>query len=39
VGAGSVITEDVDADALAVARAPQKQKSQWAKSFKNRKKH
>jgi bifunctional UDP-N-acetylglucosamine pyrophosphorylase/glucosamine-1-phosphate N-acetyltransferase len=36
-GAGSVITEDVDADALAVARAPQKQKLQWAKTFRNRK--
>lgn len=39
VGAGSVITEDVDTDALAIARPQQKQKSQWAKSFRNRKKH
>jgi len=38
-GAGSVITEDVDADALAVERSPQKQKAHWAKSFRNRKKN
>jgi bifunctional UDP-N-acetylglucosamine pyrophosphorylase/glucosamine-1-phosphate N-acetyltransferase len=39
VGAGSVITENVDSGALAVARGPQKQKPGWAKSFRNRKKH
>jgi len=39
VGAGSVITEDVDADALALTRAVQKQKAQWAKAFRRRKKH
>jgi bifunctional UDP-N-acetylglucosamine pyrophosphorylase/glucosamine-1-phosphate N-acetyltransferase len=37
IGAGSVITEDVEADALALTRAPQKQKQQWAKTFRNRK--
>ena len=36
-GAGSVITEDVENDALAIARAPQKQKQNWAKSFRNKK--
>jgi bifunctional UDP-N-acetylglucosamine pyrophosphorylase/glucosamine-1-phosphate N-acetyltransferase len=39
VGAGSVITEDVEADALAVARAPQKQKTHWAKALRNRRKN
>jgi bifunctional UDP-N-acetylglucosamine pyrophosphorylase/glucosamine-1-phosphate N-acetyltransferase len=37
VGAGSVITEDVESDALAVSRAQQKQKPGWAKAFRNRK--
>jgi len=37
IGAGSTISEDVEPDALAIARAPQKQKSGWAKSFRNRK--
>ncbi len=39
IGAGSVISEDVEADALAVTRSPQKQKLQWAKSFRHRKSH
>ena len=33
-GSGSVITGDVDADALAVGRAPQVQKLGWAKRFR-----
>jgi bifunctional UDP-N-acetylglucosamine pyrophosphorylase/glucosamine-1-phosphate N-acetyltransferase len=36
VGAGSVITEDVEADALAVERAEQKGVSGWAKRFRER---
>ena len=35
--AGSVITEDVDADALAVARGVQMEKPGWAKAFRERK--
>ena len=35
--AGSVITEDVAADALAVARGQQTQKPGWAKAFRERK--
>jgi bifunctional UDP-N-acetylglucosamine pyrophosphorylase/glucosamine-1-phosphate N-acetyltransferase len=36
VGAGSVITSDVEADALAVARGQQQTKSGWAKRFRER---
>ncbi|MGN6515980.1 MAG: bifunctional UDP-N-acetylglucosamine diphosphorylase/glucosamine-1-phosphate N-acetyltransferase GlmU [Rhizomicrobium sp.] len=36
--AGSVITKDVEADALAVARGDQKQISGWAEKFRARKK-
>jgi bifunctional UDP-N-acetylglucosamine pyrophosphorylase/glucosamine-1-phosphate N-acetyltransferase len=36
-GAGSVITKDVEADALAVTRGEQKQISGWAKAFRARK--
>ena len=36
VGAGSVITRDVDADALVVARAPQKGRAGWAARFRAR---
>jgi bifunctional UDP-N-acetylglucosamine pyrophosphorylase/glucosamine-1-phosphate N-acetyltransferase len=36
VGAGSVITEDVEADALAVERSKQKGISGWAKRFRER---
>jgi bifunctional UDP-N-acetylglucosamine pyrophosphorylase/glucosamine-1-phosphate N-acetyltransferase len=39
IGAGSVITEDVDADSLALTRPEQKQKAQWAKTYRKRKKH
>lgn len=35
--AGSVITEDVAADALAIARGKQAQKPGWAKAFRERK--
>jgi bifunctional UDP-N-acetylglucosamine pyrophosphorylase/glucosamine-1-phosphate N-acetyltransferase len=38
VGAGSVITKEVDVDSLAVTRAPQKEISGWAKEFRTRKK-
>lgn len=37
-GAGSVITRDVPADALAVTRAPLIEKSGWAKSFRQKQK-
>jgi len=37
VGAGSVITGDVDADELAVTRAPQKGLKGWAAKFRARK--
>jgi len=37
VGAGSVITDDVGADALAVTRAEQKEKAGWAEKFRARK--
>lgn len=37
VGAGSVITEDVESDALALSRVQQKQKAGWARAFRNRK--
>ena len=36
VGAGSVVTEDVPADSLAVARARQSEKVDWAKDFRAR---
>ena len=38
VGAGSVIARDVSADALAVVRAEQVEKPDWAKNFRARKK-
>lgn len=38
VGAGSVITTDVEADALAVARGRQKSISGWAKAFRTKRK-
>ncbi|MGZ9035261.1 MAG: DapH/DapD/GlmU-related protein, partial [Rhodospirillales bacterium] len=37
VGAGSVIASDVAADALALTRAAQAEKSGWAKAFRERK--
>ena len=37
-GAGSVITQDVEADALAIARGVQTQKPGWAKAFREQKK-
>lgn len=36
IAAGSVITEDIEADALALARTRQEQKADWAKSFRNK---
>ena len=36
-GSGSVITEDVEADALALERSPQVQKKGWARRFRDRK--
>ncbi|HUZ13985.1 MAG TPA: bifunctional UDP-N-acetylglucosamine diphosphorylase/glucosamine-1-phosphate N-acetyltransferase GlmU [Caulobacteraceae bacterium] len=36
-GSGSVITRDVEADALALARAPQVDKPGWARAFRARK--
>jgi bifunctional UDP-N-acetylglucosamine pyrophosphorylase / glucosamine-1-phosphate N-acetyltransferase len=36
-GSGSVITRDVPADALALGRAPQSEKSGWAKAFRAQK--
>ena len=36
IGAGSVITEDVEADALAVERSEQKGIAGWAKRFRER---
>ena len=36
IGAGSVITEDVEADSLAVARGEQRGFAGWAKSFRDR---
>jgi bifunctional UDP-N-acetylglucosamine pyrophosphorylase/glucosamine-1-phosphate N-acetyltransferase len=38
VGAGSVIAKDVEADSLAVTRAPQKDIPGWADKFRTRKK-
>lgn len=37
VGSGSVITRDVPADALAVARTPQMTREGWAKTFRTKK--
>ncbi|MEL6365187.1 MAG: bifunctional UDP-N-acetylglucosamine diphosphorylase/glucosamine-1-phosphate N-acetyltransferase GlmU [Pseudomonadota bacterium] len=37
IGSGSVVTKDVEADALAVARGKQVQKSGWAASFRRKK--
>jgi bifunctional UDP-N-acetylglucosamine pyrophosphorylase/glucosamine-1-phosphate N-acetyltransferase len=36
VGAGSVITEDVEADSLAVERTEQKGIAGWARRFRER---
>jgi bifunctional UDP-N-acetylglucosamine pyrophosphorylase / glucosamine-1-phosphate N-acetyltransferase len=36
VGAGSVVTEDVPADALVLTRAPHTEKGGWARSFRER---
>jgi bifunctional UDP-N-acetylglucosamine pyrophosphorylase/glucosamine-1-phosphate N-acetyltransferase len=36
VGAGSAVSEDVEADSLAVVRAPQKQVSGWAERFRTK---
>ena len=36
VGAGSVITADVETDALALTRAPRDAKAGWAKRFRER---
>lgn len=38
VAAGSVITEDIEDNALALARTRQEQKSDWAKSFRDKQK-
>jgi bifunctional UDP-N-acetylglucosamine pyrophosphorylase/glucosamine-1-phosphate N-acetyltransferase len=38
VAAGSVVTRDVEADALAVARAPQSDRPGWAAAFRARRK-
>lgn len=38
IAAGSVITEDISADALAVARTRQEQKQDWAKGFRDKQK-
>jgi bifunctional UDP-N-acetylglucosamine pyrophosphorylase/glucosamine-1-phosphate N-acetyltransferase len=35
VGSGSVITEDVEANALALERGPQVQKRGWAERFRS----
>jgi len=39
VGAGSVITKNVDIDALAVTRAPQKSVQGWAEKFRKKQTH
>ena len=36
VGAGAVVTQDVEADALALVRPPQQVKAGWAKRFRER---
>ena len=38
VAAGSVITEDIEADALALARTRQEQKADWARAFRDKQK-
>jgi bifunctional UDP-N-acetylglucosamine pyrophosphorylase/glucosamine-1-phosphate N-acetyltransferase len=38
VAAGSVVTDNVEADALALARPRQEQKEQWAKAFREKNK-
>jgi bifunctional UDP-N-acetylglucosamine pyrophosphorylase/glucosamine-1-phosphate N-acetyltransferase len=38
VAAGSVITQDIEADALALARSRQEQKADWAKAFRDKNK-
>lgn len=38
IAAGSVITEDIEADALALARPRQEQKQAWAKGFREKQK-
>jgi bifunctional UDP-N-acetylglucosamine pyrophosphorylase/glucosamine-1-phosphate N-acetyltransferase len=38
IGAGSVITEDVTTNALALSRAQQHEKIDWAEAFRARKK-
>lgn len=38
VAAGSTITEDVEADALSIARAKPEKRQGWAKDFRNKKK-
>lgn len=38
VAAGSVITENIEADALALARTRQEQKADWAKAFRDKQK-
>jgi bifunctional UDP-N-acetylglucosamine pyrophosphorylase/glucosamine-1-phosphate N-acetyltransferase len=38
IAAGSVVTEDVPADALAIARSRQEQKAAWAKGFRQKQK-
>lgn len=36
VAAGSVVTDDIEADALAIARPRQEQKAEWAKGFREK---
>jgi bifunctional UDP-N-acetylglucosamine pyrophosphorylase/glucosamine-1-phosphate N-acetyltransferase len=36
-GAGTVVTRDVPADALALSRAPQTERPDWARIFRERK--
>lgn len=38
IAAGSVITEDIEANALALARTRQEQKADWAKTFRDKQK-
>lgn len=37
IGAGSVITEDVDANSLSLTRSQQQHRANWARQFRNRK--
>lgn len=39
VGAGSVITEDVEGDAMSLSRATQQHKQAWAKEFRRKKRN